>query len=546
MLVAALLFPLALAARRPARHAASSGEDRRLVEEKTGALTTRDGLRLRLVTDLGNVHIRTGNSGQVSYRVRIETDSGERDARNLLGQFVVMARNTPEGVLVTGHVPWRKFSARLWASFDVNVPRNYQLDVLTQAGNIETEDLNGRASLTTAGGNIATGRLGGPSRLETQGGHITVGDVAGDLTATTAGGHITVGNVQGNAVLQSAGGHIRVAGVGGAASLETAGGNISLQRAGAKVVATTAGGQIDLGETSGSIRAKTGGGGIRVVRLAGPTELETGGGSIYLTQVLGTVRASTPAGNITAWFAPEGKLQGASQLECGSGDIVVYLPRELPVTIDATVELGGDHGIDTDPAFPLKLSYVDSGAGARAVRAEGALNGGGEVLRLKAMAGNIRLRLSDAAQQLQRHLELQQRMLERQLEHQKRQLEQQQEERQRQQERQGRFEELQRRLEERWSGRISVDSEVQKQKLVSRVEPAYPEQARRQGIAGTVRLKAIIGKNGTVEDLKVISGHSLLVQAALDAVRQWRYAPTQVNGKPVAVVTTVDVEFRSN
>jgi protein TonB len=64
--------------------------------------------------------------------------------------------------------------------------------------------------------------------------------------------------------------------------------------------------------------------------------------------------------------------------------------------------------------------------------------------------------------------------------------------------------------------------------------------ARQQG---TVRFEATVGKDGSVENLKVVSGPPLLVQAAQDAVKQWVYRPTLVNGVPVEVVTTVDVNF---
>jgi protein TonB len=74
----------------------------------------------------------------------------------------------------------------------------------------------------------------------------------------------------------------------------------------------------------------------------------------------------------------------------------------------------------------------------------------------------------------------------------------------------------------------------------------YPPLARQTRISGTVRLHAIIGKNGAVQQLEVISGHPLLVQAALDAVRQWRYRPTLLNGEPVEVDTTIDVIFSLN
>jgi protein TonB len=94
--------------------------------------------------------------------------------------------------------------------------------------------------------------------------------------------------------------------------------------------------------------------------------------------------------------------------------------------------------------------------------------------------------------------------------------------------------------------RIRQGGQVQAAKLMNKVQPMYPPLARQTRISGTVRLHAIIAKNGTVEQLEVISGHPLLVQAALDAVRQWRYQATTLNGEPVEVDTTIDVIFSLN
>jgi protein TonB len=91
--------------------------------------------------------------------------------------------------------------------------------------------------------------------------------------------------------------------------------------------------------------------------------------------------------------------------------------------------------------------------------------------------------------------------------------------------------------------RITVGGNVQAAHLVNRVQPVYPPLARQTRICGTVKLHAIIGKNGAVEQLQVVSGHPLLVQSALDAVRQWRYQPTLLNGEPVEVDTEIDVIF---
>jgi periplasmic protein TonB len=94
--------------------------------------------------------------------------------------------------------------------------------------------------------------------------------------------------------------------------------------------------------------------------------------------------------------------------------------------------------------------------------------------------------------------------------------------------------------------RIRVGGNVTAAKVLNRVNPVYPPLARQTRISGTVRLHAIIAKDGTVQQLEVMSGHPLLVQAALDAVRQWRYQPTLLNGEPVEVDTTVDVIFSLN
>lgn len=91
--------------------------------------------------------------------------------------------------------------------------------------------------------------------------------------------------------------------------------------------------------------------------------------------------------------------------------------------------------------------------------------------------------------------------------------------------------------------RIRVGGEVEAAKIVYKPEIEYPPLAKMARIQGVVRLSAIIGKDGTIKDLKVISGHPLLVQAALQAVRQYRYQPTLLNGQPVEVDTEIDVNF---
>lgn len=90
---------------------------------------------------------------------------------------------------------------------------------------------------------------------------------------------------------------------------------------------------------------------------------------------------------------------------------------------------------------------------------------------------------------------------------------------------------------------IKVGGQVMAAKLIRQPKPVYPPLAKQARIQGVVRLSAIIGKDGTIQSLQVVTGHPLLQQAALEAVRNWVYQPTLLNGDPVDVVTTIDVNF---
>jgi periplasmic protein TonB len=79
--------------------------------------------------------------------------------------------------------------------------------------------------------------------------------------------------------------------------------------------------------------------------------------------------------------------------------------------------------------------------------------------------------------------------------------------------------------------------------LISQVSPVYPQQAREARVQGVVLMQATIGRDGAVQDIRVISGHPLLNEAAIEAVRQWRYRPQMLSGQPIEVVTTITVNF---
>src|SRR6266436_2192756 len=545
---------------------------------RNGVLATKDGLTLKLTTDLGSVNIvqlDPGAAPVVRYTVHIETDALGSAAQRLLDVYSLKAKSISSGVEIAGTLPpqaARSADAQFWVQFEVAVPRGYSVDVNTEGGDITTGDIGGTASVRTQGGNIKMGRIGGSgprdaslgrssAKLETEGGHIQVLDVLGNLTAFTAGGHINVGNISGDASLRTGGGHVRAGQIGGRAELETVGGNITVAHAGNFVSVRTGGGQIDFGEVRGSVHAQTGGGGIRVMYVSGPMELESSSGSICLTRVAGTLQASTSGGTITAWINPEAppgggnvRLAGASQLASGNGDIIVFLPRNLAANIDATVINGGEGHIEADPALHLTVQASANGSGQ--VHAMAVLNGGGAPLKLKTTGGKIRLKFLDSDVALHQMLISEQ------------------------------VDRLNNRMREygfvpepfpfgagptppsssaapalpdakmdwlenwltcleiKFRGGVTEAPEDFKKRLVNFPKPSYPALAQRAGLQGLVKLQVRVKKDGSIDVQKLLEGEPALADAAIATVKQWRAKPALTCGQPVEVISTVTFNFQ--
>jgi periplasmic protein TonB len=94
--------------------------------------------------------------------------------------------------------------------------------------------------------------------------------------------------------------------------------------------------------------------------------------------------------------------------------------------------------------------------------------------------------------------------------------------------------------------RIKVGGNVQAAMVQKKVQPVYPALAKSARVSGVVHLAAVIAKDGTIQELHSLGGPALLIQAAMDAVKQWVYRPTMLNGEPVQVETTIDVNFTLN
>lgn len=391
----------ALAARAAEEHYVKRGTPQRRghawVEELVCRVPVRPGGRLLLRADVGSVRIVPGAYDNVECVVHLTLYTGrEAEASSVLSNYELVARRTDGGAYLSGRLPYEGHRSRsLCVTFDVHTPTRFNLDLETQGGGVEVGKLDGELRAVTAGGDIRTADVTGPVRVTTAGGSIDLGNIGQRVDARTAGGGVHVGDVKGDAILDTSGGEIVAGTIQGMVRARTAGDDIVLRGASGPVVAETAGGQIRLGQCGGNVRAETAGGSIYLDGARGMVVAETAGGSIDLLRLMSAVRARTSAGRILAQISANRNSFAPSHLETSVGDVQVFLPPELPLTIDAVIDEAAGHKILSD--FPqINVRGDQEGFTASTVRGHGALQGGGAELNIRTVMGNIEIRKLDA------------------------------------------------------------------------------------------------------------------------------------------------------
>src|ERR1700733_5473871 len=173
-------------------------------------------------------------------------------------------------------------------------------------------------------------------------------------------------------------------------SIETGGVSIEVNQCAGKVKAETRGGSIDLGDIAGAAEIETGGGSIHLASAKGHVEAHTGGGGIELYGVP-SARVETGAGGIVVKFVKTNAPASDSKLETSAGDITVYIAADVALSVRASVDLGNGHHITSD--FPdIHIASEGNQWGPRTLNAEGKLNGGGPVLKVRTTTGDIYFR----------------------------------------------------------------------------------------------------------------------------------------------------------
>ncbi len=385
-LVAALLLLSPLATAQQARVYREGGN---WAQEITGTLAAAKNLRVKV--ELGSVRVEGGLQPGISYVIRNRAYTSIEDkARHEFDSYKISAYVRGDTAWIVGD--WEGGRPhRFSGDFVINVPRDMEwVKVETDGGSVTTTGISGRADSASGGGSIRLENIGGAINAETGGGSIDVGTVGSDVSLHTGGGSIKVASAKGKINAESGGGSVVVVSGMQGAVLETGGGSIEVQRCAGHVKASTGGGSIDLGDIGGPVEIETGGGSIRLSSAKGPVHAETGGGSIDLNGVP-SAHAETGAGSIVAKFVASGGERTDSLLETSAGDITVYLASNMNITIRASIEVANGHRIHSD--FPeIRITTEGGDYGPKTVTAEGNLNGGGPVLKVRTATGDISFR----------------------------------------------------------------------------------------------------------------------------------------------------------
>lgn len=352
----------------------------------TGSLTGVKTLRIKV--DMGSVMVHGQQQQGINYVVHTRAfTSSEEDARRQFDSFKISAYVRGDTAWIVGD--WqggrpRKFSGE----FDIHVPREISLvKIETQGGNVDASAVAGRVEAESGGGSMHLDDIGGGASAQTGGGSIDVGTISGDIGLHTGGGSIQVHHANGKLVAETGGGGVEIISASQSATIETGGGGIDVKQCSGKVKVSTGGGSVDLGDIGGGAQIETGGGSIHLASAKGHVEARTGGGGIELYGVP-SARAETGAGGIVVKLVKTGTESNNSMLETSAGDITVYIASDVAISVRASVDLGSGHHISSD--FPdIHIASEGDRWGPRTLSAEGKLNGGGPVLKVRTTTGDI-------------------------------------------------------------------------------------------------------------------------------------------------------------
>ena len=375
LVVLGLVPPIADAGNKNEKH--STGANTR-----TQTFSVNKGDTLQVGVESGDIWISGWEKNEVSIKVEgIADEDLDSLQMSQSGNVVRIRFNDSHG--------WSGY-----VRFDIQVPSQFDMNLRTSGGDIRLQgNLTGRISGNTSGGDIRLGDINGQLDMSTSGGDITAGKIDGEAKLHTSGGDIQVQTITNKVELHTSGGDIHVGNVGKTLKASTAGGDVIVGDVGGEANVSTAGGDIQVGKVSGSATMRTAGGDIVLNGASGVVQAKTAGGDLHLKNVTGSVMGETAGGDVEAQLKPSGS--GGSRLATAGGDVTLFIPENSKATIEARIRIRGhwkDSKADYAVSSDFKSASYITDDDMREIRATYQLGGGGEVINLETVNGNIYIR----------------------------------------------------------------------------------------------------------------------------------------------------------
>ena len=377
--VCALLAPLAVAQQTNIHQDGGNW-----VQDITGALAKASNIKIK--TDIGSVRVTGGSQENIAYTIHNRASTQSQDTANrLFDSYKISAFVRGDTAYIVAE--WEGGHAHRFSSeFVITVPSSTDLvKIETDAGNIDVSGISGRADTSSGGGNVHVENIGQSIQTETGGGNVDVNSIGGDANIETGGGYVHLGSIKGKVNAETGGGDIQLVSSQQDAVIETGAGSIHVQDCGGMLKVSTGGGDVDLGTVNNGVQVETGGGSIHLSAAKGFVQVESGSGHVELDGVP-SANVETGAGGIVAKFMQSNAAQHDSRLETTAGDITVYLAPGIHIAVDAAIEVANGHAIHSD--FP-ELHISNEGGPWGSKHAEGNVNGGGPVLKIRTTTGDI-------------------------------------------------------------------------------------------------------------------------------------------------------------
>ena len=293
------------------------------------------GGRLTIDADRGSIEVHTADRDHVDVKIERKVKRGSKwSVEEVLEDFAITFDHSDDGVTIRAKYDrknlwrWNRERNRLRIKFLITVPQRYNVDLKTLGAGISVEDLEGEVRGQTLGGSLRFGRINGSVWGRTSGGNIKVEGTQGDADVKATGGGITIGSVE------------------------------------------------------GAVEAVTAGGSIRIDRATGSVNAKTSGGSITVEEVMGNINARTFGGSIKAYISRQP--EGDCSLEASGGSVTAYLVEDIAIDVD-TRTTGGHVSTDV-PITVVAQSKISKNS------LQGAINGGGPLLKLRTFGGSVHLR----------------------------------------------------------------------------------------------------------------------------------------------------------